>query len=283
MEATFAGVDGASAGAAEPSRTVRHDVHGKTTHLCTGSRARILRCSGGPRDHAKRARLIDYRFSSLILGIVKSTPFQMRRVGIMIVTKDGTAAAHVPARHERDTGIATAGRDDSGPHGGSNTAATAVRRLGFVYIPMGTHQPLWMPRQEGRITELSPILSSLTPRIDQMTVLSNLQLKNAYSAGPTMRPPMRVLERCPREENGRQRLRAWDDGRPDRCQADQHRDSASVARARDGLQLRRRQLRQRLRVCLHEHDGVVDVRRRPFQPKQIRASYLSACSAMVER
>jgi hypothetical protein len=65
----------------------------------------------------------------------------------------------------------------------SKTAANAARRLGFVYIPMGTHQPLWIPTSEGRITELSPILSSLTPHLSQTTVISNLQLKNAYSSG----------------------------------------------------------------------------------------------------
>jgi hypothetical protein len=63
------------------------------------------------------------------------------------------------------------------------TAAAPMRRLGFVYIPMGTHQPLWTPQQEGRLTELSPILKSLTPYLDHTTVLSNLELQNAYSGG----------------------------------------------------------------------------------------------------
>jgi hypothetical protein len=58
-----------------------------------------------------------------------------------------------------------------------------TRRLGFVYLPMGTHQPLWTPSGVGRITELSPILSSLTPHLDYLSVLTNLQLKNAYSGG----------------------------------------------------------------------------------------------------
>ena len=62
-------------------------------------------------------------------------------------------------------------------------AATPVRRLGFVYIPMGAHLPLWKPTTEGRLTELSPSLSSLTPHLDQITVVSNLELKNAYSQG----------------------------------------------------------------------------------------------------
>jgi hypothetical protein len=62
-------------------------------------------------------------------------------------------------------------------------AATPIQRLGFVYIPMGAHLPLWKPAVEGRLTELSPSLAALTPFADQITVLSNLELKNAYSQG----------------------------------------------------------------------------------------------------
>ena len=69
------------------------------------------------------------------------------------------------------------------------TAAKPVRRLGFIYIPMGcagaTAGPIkyWTPAAEGRITELSSTLSPLTPFIDQLTVLTNLELKLAYSPG----------------------------------------------------------------------------------------------------
>src|SRR5688500_5430186 len=65
----------------------------------------------------------------------------------------------------------------------AKTGARPVRRLGFVYIPMGTNIAAWTPRAEGRITDLSPSLSSLTPFIDQVTVLTNLELKNAYTTG----------------------------------------------------------------------------------------------------
>ena len=63
------------------------------------------------------------------------------------------------------------------------TAAAPVRRLGFVYIPMGATIGRWTPAGTGRITELSSSLGSLTPFLDQLTVISNLELKNAYSAG----------------------------------------------------------------------------------------------------
>jgi hypothetical protein len=62
----------------------------------------------------------------------------------------------------------------------ARTAAAPVRRLGFVYMPMGCDLPRWTPPGEGRLTELSPSLQSLAPVVDQLTVISNLELKNAY-------------------------------------------------------------------------------------------------------
>jgi hypothetical protein len=59
------------------------------------------------------------------------------------------------------------------------TAAGPVRRLGFVYMPMGCDLPRWTPAGTG-LTELSPSLQSLRPFVDQLTVISNLELKNAY-------------------------------------------------------------------------------------------------------
>ena len=60
------------------------------------------------------------------------------------------------------------------------TPAEPVRRLGFVYMPMGCDLPRWTPTGEGALTELSPALRSLAPVVDQLTVISNLELKNAY-------------------------------------------------------------------------------------------------------
>ncbi|HVW84629.1 MAG TPA: DUF1552 domain-containing protein, partial [Bryobacteraceae bacterium] len=63
------------------------------------------------------------------------------------------------------------------------TPAAPVRRLGFVYIPMGANLAEWSPQGTGTITELSPILRSLTPFLDRITVIGNLENKNAYSPG----------------------------------------------------------------------------------------------------
>ena len=60
------------------------------------------------------------------------------------------------------------------------TPAAPVRRLGFVYMPMGCDIARWTPAGEGKLTGLSPALQSLEPVLDQLTVLSNMELKNAY-------------------------------------------------------------------------------------------------------
>jgi len=59
------------------------------------------------------------------------------------------------------------------------TPANPVRRLGFVYIPMGAHIPRWTP-PGANLADLSPILRPMAPFVDQLTVLSNLELRNAY-------------------------------------------------------------------------------------------------------
>jgi len=63
------------------------------------------------------------------------------------------------------------------------TPAKPVRRLGFIYMPMGAPMARWTPASVGKLTELSPSLQSLTPYLNQLTVIGNLELKNAYSPG----------------------------------------------------------------------------------------------------
>ena len=55
-----------------------------------------------------------------------------------------------------------------------------LRRLGFVYMPMGCDITRWTPPQADTLDELSPSLSSLAPVKDLVTVISNLELQNAY-------------------------------------------------------------------------------------------------------
>src|SRR5437899_3826227 len=60
------------------------------------------------------------------------------------------------------------------------TPANPVRRLGFVYIPMGSNISQWTPPGSGSLAELSPSLRSLASVVDHLTVITNLELKNAY-------------------------------------------------------------------------------------------------------
>jgi hypothetical protein len=65
------------------------------------------------------------------------------------------------------------------------TAATAasperLRRLGYVYMPMGCDLSRWTPPGGETLQELSPTLRSLAPVKQHVTVISNMELQNSY-------------------------------------------------------------------------------------------------------
>jgi len=62
----------------------------------------------------------------------------------------------------------------------ASTPGNPVPRLGFVYMPMGSDISRWTPPRDHDLTELSPSLRPLAPVVDQITVLSNMELKNSY-------------------------------------------------------------------------------------------------------
>ena len=115
------------------------------------------------------------------MGIVNSTPFRMRKV-IMIISKKVAAAADVPARDGRDRGAAAARRDGSvddracadageGRCGASASSTFRWDRDITSWTP---------PGESGALTDLSVTLSPLEPVKKHITVLSNMELKNAY-------------------------------------------------------------------------------------------------------
>ncbi len=59
------------------------------------------------------------------------------------------------------------------------SAARPVRRLGFVFMPMGCDITRWTPAGE-KLDQLTPILSSLEPVKENVSVITNLELQNAY-------------------------------------------------------------------------------------------------------
>ena len=65
----------------------------------------------------------------------------------------------------------------------TRTAASPVRRLGFVYIPNGAVMQQWTPAEAGSGFELSPILQPLAPYRDQLTVVSGLAHGQAEPLG----------------------------------------------------------------------------------------------------
>jgi hypothetical protein len=62
----------------------------------------------------------------------------------------------------------------------AQTPAKPVPRLGFVFIPMGKDHTRWTPPGRDKLDELSPILAPLEPIKDQVTVITNTRLQNAY-------------------------------------------------------------------------------------------------------
>jgi hypothetical protein len=59
-------------------------------------------------------------------------------------------------------------------------APAKLRRLGFVYIPMGCDLNRWTPPQADTLDRLSPILRPLEKVKQHVTAITNLELRNAY-------------------------------------------------------------------------------------------------------
>lgn len=59
-------------------------------------------------------------------------------------------------------------------------APDRLRRIGYVYMPMGCDISRWTPPSKGHLENLPPILRPLENVKSQITAVSNLELKNAY-------------------------------------------------------------------------------------------------------
>jgi hypothetical protein len=62
----------------------------------------------------------------------------------------------------------------------ASTAARPVRRLGYIFIPMGSDINRWTPPGEDSLAELSPILKPLERVKDYVTAVTNMELELAY-------------------------------------------------------------------------------------------------------
>ena len=64
----------------------------------------------------------------------------------------------------------------------ANTAAapTRLRRLGYVYTPMGFNPAEWTPEKAGDLGELPSTLESLSDVKESVNIVTGMELKNAY-------------------------------------------------------------------------------------------------------
>ena len=62
----------------------------------------------------------------------------------------------------------------------AKTAAKPIRRLGYVFIPMGYDHARWTPTDKHTLGQLTPILSPLEPVKEQLTVVTNTALQLSY-------------------------------------------------------------------------------------------------------
>ena len=62
----------------------------------------------------------------------------------------------------------------------AQTPARAVRRIGYIFVPMGCDHARWTPEGRGALDQLTPCLSPLEPVREQLTVVTNLELQNSY-------------------------------------------------------------------------------------------------------
>jgi hypothetical protein len=65
----------------------------------------------------------------------------------------------------------------------SGIAAKPIHRLGYFYIPMGMDPEPWVPKTSGKLNSLTPSLESLTPFINNVSVISNLEIRDAHTTG----------------------------------------------------------------------------------------------------
>jgi len=62
----------------------------------------------------------------------------------------------------------------------AKSAARPAKRLGYVFMPMGSDLSRWTPPGRDTLDELSPTLRSLAPIRQHVSVISNLELQPAY-------------------------------------------------------------------------------------------------------
>ena len=166
----------------------------------------------------------NYRFSSIVMGIVRSAPFQMRkapheptisarpqsrRVSCSAASavaaladvefeleagasdvhhEEASLAPHVPPRRRRHRRPAAAGRDDPGlDRAGADRGQSRSRTWGSCICRTARSWISGRRRPKGTNFELTPILKPFAPFQKQLTIVSGLENKGAIA------PPVHAL------------------------------------------------------------------------------------------
>ena len=115
------------------------------------------------RKIVREAAQDDYRWSSLILGVVKSEPFQMRRSSrAMMIFKKAIPRRAFCAGSARRWRCPFWTRW-SGVRRSRRQRRQAGLRMGVMYVPNGIIMEKWTPRRRERAFEMTPILEPLAP------------------------------------------------------------------------------------------------------------------------
>ena len=169
-------------GRARPPGGVRRHRDREAADLCVGARHRACRRPRGSRD---RRRRVGRRLSLLVAHPrYRSEPaLSDEEIAVMMITK--TALPRRTFLRGAGATLALPLLDAMVPAASAlaNTAAAAPRRLGYVYIPMGMNPVPWTPSEVGRMTTLSPTLSALLPNLENVTVVTNLEINDAHISG----------------------------------------------------------------------------------------------------
>ena len=161
----------------------------------------------------------------------------------------------------------------------ATTPANPVRAAWVRLHPDGMRRsPSGLRRARARSTELSPTLASLTPCVDQLTVITQPRAEERLPRQPR-HLQRRLPERGEGEVDREHGLRPGDDGRSDCGEADRQGNAAAVARAGDGSARDGRAVRQRLCLRLSEQSVLVVADDAASGRSASRASCSSACSA----
>ena len=175
----FTGVAGLEAGLAQAAGGVRRHAHREAAHVRARPRRRALRRPGGPRGRPHGAGR-----GLPLLGADRSDRHQHPvpdEDQPMIVSKKALprrtflrgvgATLALPLLDAMVPAMTAAGGDAGRPRAPAR-ASSSCR--------WAATSPRWTPPGKDKLDELSPILSPLAPVKDHVTVLTNMELQNAY-------------------------------------------------------------------------------------------------------